>query len=274
VIRIVCFSRNRPLQLHGYLASLARCLEQPELVSIHVLVRADPEYRAAYAEVAAEFPDAALIDQRRFADDLLALLGPQGLVCFGCDDVVFVRPFSARALVAAFQDDRLFALSLRLGRNVTRSMFSGPTCAPPMLPALQADGQSLLLWDLHTAHAFGDWGYSFELDGTVYPTEIVRRIVEEVRPASPNLFEAAAGGRWSSKTRRHLMGAWPSARLVVPTVNVVQGDFANPILGRRPLAPRFLLECWQSGLRMDVEAFARQEHDCIHVPDFHLRRAK
>lgn len=268
MIQFVCFSRNRPLQLHGYLSSLFGMLEDPENVLASVLVRCDPEYSAAYREVAQEFTRVRFVEERSFHADLLSLLCDRELTCFGCDDVVFVAPFAARVIRELF-DGRLFGCSLRLGRNVTRSMFSGPMTPPPMLPAREP----FLLWDLSGAHGCGDWGYSWELNGTVYPTAIVRAVVEDLAPASPNLLEAGGGGRWSSKTDRRLMCAWPSARLVVPTVNVVQVDFANPILGAKALEPAFLLECWHRGLRLDVDALRRESYDCIHVAAFHLRRA-
>jgi hypothetical protein len=187
--------------------------------------------------------------------------------CFGCDDVVFTRSLEVRTILGAF-DDEVFAFSLRLGLNVSRSMFAG-AMSPPT--SLERRGE-LLRWDLHRSHAFADWGYSFELNGTVYPTEIVRQVVDELRPTTPNLLEANGGGRWSCKTARHLMCAWPESRLVVPTVNVVQADFPNPICGRLSLEPRFLLDCWRRGLRLDVERFRGRRYDCIHVGDFFLRR--
>jgi hypothetical protein len=267
VIQLVCFSRNRPLQLHGYLASLFKFVADPELLEVTVLVRSDPEYAAAYAAVAAEFAPVRFVAERHFASDVLALMGDRDYTCFGCDDVVFVAPIALARILELF-DARLFAFSLRLGRNVARSMFSGAMTPPPMLAA----PEPFLLWDLHRAHGCGDWGYSWELNGTVYPTAIVRAVIEELRPASPNLLEAGGGGRWSNKTERHLMAAWPRARLVVPTVNVVQVDFANPVCGGGRLDPPFLLECWNRGLRMDIDAFARATYDCIHVADFFLRR--
>jgi hypothetical protein len=268
VIGLICFSRDRPLQLHGYLRSLFDNLDEPALVEAQVLYRAAPEYEAAYAEVAAELPAVRFVRQTDFYSDLRAMLGAHEHTSFGCDDVVFTGRFEPRAIVRALAGEDVFAFSLRLGLNLSRSMFSG-AMAPP--PDLEPRG-GILHWDLRRAHAFGDWGYSFELNGTVYPTAIVRQLVDELRPATPNALEAGGGGRWSGKTARHVMCAWPESRLVVPTVNVVQTDFANGICGRVSLSPRFLLECWQSGLRLDVERFRGRRYDCIHVPDFFLRR--
>ena len=267
MIQIVCFSKNRPLQLHGYLESLFRAFEAPEALRVKALVKSDPAYAPAYREVARAFGQVEVVYERDFTRDLLGLLEDRPYTCFGCDDVVFVRPVRVGAILGAFAAD-VFAFSLRLGRNVTRSMFSGPT-APP--PHLTAEGE-LLTWDLDRSHAHGDWGYAFELNGTVYPTDVVRKVIEDVRAPTPNLLEAGGGGRWSSRTPRRKMRAWASSCLVVPTVNVVQRDFANPICGDRPLSPELLLACYESGMRLDVERFAARAYDCIHVADFFLRR--
>lgn len=267
MIQIICFSKNRPLQLHGYLESLFRAFDEPERLRVKVLVKADPEYATAYRQVAATFGQVEIAHQIDFTRDLLGLLQDCPTTCFGCDDVVFVRPVRVQTILDALGDE-IFGFSLRLGHNVTRSMFSGPMSPPPHLAA--AGDQ--LTWDLDRSHAHGDWGYAWELNGTVYPTDVVRRVVSEVGASTPNQLEAAGGGRWSSKTQRRLMRSLTSSCLVVPTVNVVQRDFANPICGRHPLTPELLLACYEAGLRLDVEHFAERTYDCIHVSDFFLRR--
>jgi hypothetical protein len=162
----------------------------------------------------------------------------------------------------------VLGFSLRLGLNITRSMFSGALERPAFLTA----PPGFLAWDLHNSHHCGDWGYAWELSGTVYRTDVVRDVVRNTPATSPNGLEAGGGGRWSALTSRHLMRAWTSSRLVVPTVNVVQRDFQNAFLGATALSPPFLLECWNHGLRLDDERLAAREHDCVHTPDFHLRR--
>jgi len=269
LIQIVCFSKNRPLQLHGYLESLFRAFDAPDSLRVKALVKSDPPYAAAYAQVARAFGRVEVVYERDFTRDLLGLLDGAPYTCFGCDDVVFVRPVQVRKILEAFRDD-VFAFSLRLGLNVTRSMFSGPTSPPPHLAA---EGD-MLTWDLDRSHAHGDWGYAWELNGTVYPTDVARQVIEDVRAPTPNLLEAGGGGRWSSRTRRRLMRSWSTSRLVVPTVNVVQRDFANGICGGLPLPPPLLLACYEGGLRLDVDRFAERAYDCIHVADFFLRRGE
>jgi hypothetical protein len=269
VIDIVCFSRNRPIQLQGYLQSLHDCVDDLDRVRLQVLVRAERDFESAYNQVQAEFPQVRFVRERDFQTDLRAMLGASQYTCFGCDDVVYVRDVSIQTILDAFREAEVLAFSLRLGLNVRRSMFHGDTRPPRTL----ARHDGLLRWDVHDAHGHPDWGYAFELNGTVYPTEVVERVMSETSPASPNRFEAAAAGTWSKTTRRRIMCAWSESRLVVPTVNVVQADFANPICGAVGLDPSFLLECWRKGLRLDVQRYRGRLYDSIHVKDFFLRRA-
>ena len=267
MIQLICFSRNRPLQLHGYLTSVFNLFSRHDLFSVDVLFRADSIFQPSYEALTEEFPQVTFTTENDFSKDLLNLIGDSAYTCFGCDDVVFIRPVDIDLIMTEFRED-LFGFSLRLGLNLNKSMFAGAMAAPPMLPS----AKQLLLWDLHSSHAFIDWGYSWELTGTVYPTTIVRQVIEELRPQSPNLLEAGGGGRWSNKTNRHLMSAWSSSRLVIPTINVVQDNFPNPVCGKHPISTEFLLTCWRNGLRMDIDAFALREYDCIHIPNFYLYR--
>ena len=61
------------------------------------------------------------------------MLGDNPYTLFGCDDALFIGPVAGREIADAFDDDVL-GFSLRLGLNVTRSMFSGALRRPTFLP--------------------------------------------------------------------------------------------------------------------------------------------
>lgn len=266
-IHFIIFSKDRPLQLDGYLRSFRRAFAARGDLGVSVLYAAgSDDYRAAYDRVAAIHPWATFVRQASFFDDLRSLFDASPFTCFGCDDVVFTGAVDVDRALEVMRRDAVFAFSFRLGRNITRSMFHGPTTQPPF----DEWGGGVLAWDLHRSHAHGDFGYAWELNGTVYPTDVARRVADDVRPASPNLLEAAGGGRWSSKTGRHVMACFHASKLVVPTVNVVQTDFANPVLAGRPIGTRFLLDAWESGLRLDVGRYESAPYDCIHVGELFL----
>jgi len=60
---------------------------------------------------------------------------------------------------------------------------------------------------------------------------------------------------------------------VVPTVNLVQSEFPNGICGTIPLDAGYLLDCWNHGMRLDVDRYEGMTPPSWRIPDFYLRRA-
>ncbi len=266
MIQFIVFSRKRPLQLHGYLTSLfAQCSGE---FAVSVLMKVDAGYEMAYADVAAEFPQVGFHEEASFAAQLAAFIGDAEFTCFGCDDVVFTGLVAEEAIWAAFKDPVVLGLSLRLGQHIDSDMFGGSL----NYPAMELTDQGFEMWSVTDWQSVGDWAYPWEVLGTVYRTAFVRDMVAAIMPISPSQLEAKGALCWSRYTDLRHMAAYPTSRLVVPTVNVVQQEFPNGIRGDRELTPEFLLECWHNGLRLDTERYAGMAPPSWRVPDFYLRR--
>lgn len=267
-IQIVCFSHNRPLQLHGYLRSFYDFWAEPN-VAMRVLMRADSsDFTHAYAELQREFSNVEWCTENNFPVDVASLIHSSAeYTLFGCDDVVFVRPISTTDIKAAFSlIPDLLALSFRLGSTVRQGMFS--QMAQP--PFLGSSGR-WLYW--HTDQGVEDWAYPWDVLGSVYRTSFVRLMLDNLTDArNPFQFEERGALRWPALTPLRGMASWQSPRIVVPTVNVVTEGTSNGIKGNVSLSPEFLLTCWQAGLRLDTRAIAQLSTDAWRVPDFHLRR--
>lgn len=285
-VHVVAFSKDRPLQLDGYLRSLFA--HWRGRVRVDCLIRDAPPYTSAYEQVWRGTNDSTWWTQEAdFAADLLTLLERDDApyVCFGCDDVVFTGPVLVEEIDAAFAErPGLLGYSLRLGRNVEADMFGRPMPPPRFLPSAGpvfdeyggGGGGEGPCWD--AADAVGDWGYPWEVLGTVYPAGYVKAtvaaLVRDGQVANPSTLEDAGWRRWREFAgSRHLMMSAPRSRLVVPTVNVVQSVFGNGIVGGAGLDPAFLLDCWDRGLRLDVNAFRGMTPASWRISDFHLRRA-
>jgi hypothetical protein len=295
-VHLIVFSKDRPLQLHGYLTSVLQHWEGEYRVD--VLVRAEPPYEEAYRQVQGEFSGAGWCWQTDFAQNLLGLLeaGREAYpyTCFGCDDVVFTGPVRVeeigRALFPSVFGGVPVAFSLRLGRHITHDMFGREMPQPGFKkPEIQdehwsADGlhRSVtgLRWHSHSAR--GDWGYPWEVLGTVYPAaavlEQVVALADAGQATSPSQLEYHGDRRWAQTGWHHHvhprpMCAYARSRLVVPTVNLVQSEFGNGIVGPAGLDPEFLLDCWDRGLRLDTQRYQGMAPPSWRVGDFYLRRA-
>jgi len=284
-VNLVVFSKDRPLQLHGMLTSVLR--HWRGAVVVNVLARAEPPYADAYAEVEQEFAGSArFFREEDFATGVEALLsGEAPYSCFGCDDVVYTLPVDVTEVDAAFRaHPDLLGHSLRLGKNTEADMFGRPLPQPALLPTGvprfdEYGGEVVgagLLWD--AADGAGDWGYPWEVLGTVYPTDYVRAtvaaLVRDGQVQNPSTLEDAGWRRWREHAgERHLMRSYARSRLVVPTVNLVQSVFGNGIVGPAGMDPAFLLDCWNRGLRLDAERYRGMTPPSWRVGDFFLRRA-
>lgn len=264
MIQFICFSRKRPLQLHGYLTSLFAQIDDPERITVSVLARVEPPFEEAYAEVEAEFPQAVWRHEMDFGQDLAHLIGDAEYTCFGCDDAVFVAPVRIDDLQTVFLAEPA-GVSFRLGRNVVRDMFGSPLPQPRLHrlgPFIQ--------WDITDGR--GDWVYLWEVLGTVYRTDFVQRMVPLLNANSPSQLEDRGSRIWAQHTDLRYMAAYPTSRLVVPTVNIVQSEFPNGITGELQ-TPEALLERWQAGDRLDVDALRGLAPESWRIGDFPLRQA-
>jgi hypothetical protein len=262
-LQVICFSRKRPLQLHGYLTSLfANCMGD---FTVTTLTKVDAGYEEAYIALNREFPEAHLTDEWDFAAQLPTLLGDAEFTMFGCDDVAYTAHFEPEAIGQLLTEKpELLGVSLRLGKNITQDMF-GRLLPPPVI--------NDLTWDMTAPESVGDWAYPWEVLGTVYRTEYVKAMVASLNAGSPSQLEERGSRNWSRYTDLHHMSCYPTSRLVVPTVNVIQTEFpGNGIRGAQVLSPEFLLECWNNGLRLDTERYAGMAPDSWRIGDFYLKR--
>ena len=178
-MHVIVFSKDRPLQLHGYLASLQHNTGVAD-EQIAVVYVDDPSYRP-------------LIDEKprlRWAPEkggfhatlagLIDAMDDDELVLFGCDDVVYFRQADlAAAAHVLHADATITGFSLRLGSNV------------PGFEAIKAEGKrdgGLIVWttDGHSGH----WNYPFEVMGSIFRAGLVKQILEVGGPfRGPNDFE-------------------------------------------------------------------------------------
>jgi hypothetical protein len=269
-LNIVCFSKDRPLQLHGYLSSLYESIsDSANVCDISVIVRATETYQSAYDTVFREFPGVYRIDEQNFFTDLSTVLdSDHNYTAFGCDDVVFVNSMNAKEIASELDSAHdVLCITFRLGKNITRGMF-GNAMPQPVL----TEAGPFLSWDITHPASTGDWAYPWEVLGTVYRTDFVKQIVSDTKPNSPSQLEERGSHVWRNYTDQHIMASWQIPRSVIPTVNIVQREFANGFLGTTELDAPFLLDCWNHGLRLDVSRYSSATYESWRISDFFLYR--
>jgi len=167
MLHVIVFSKDRPLQLHAYLESMSHyASEKPDRISVLT--------SEVYTETEKAFPDVQWhIDGLDFDKSLRHLIveSNEPYLLFGCDDVVFFRPWSflwAKKILDESPD--ILGVSLRLGSN-TRG--SGSIWR-------LGDGKAHrdhITWRWTGKGLSEHWCYPFEVMGTIYRRESVMQVL-------------------------------------------------------------------------------------------------
>lgn len=246
-LSVIVFSKDRPLQLHGYLESLLT-FSNIEASQITVLYKDNPLF--SYKLCRDYFPGCNWVLEENFADDFSKILGEikSKYVMFGCDDVVFTRHFSFdRALQNLEQDKKLFTFSLRMGKNIYPH------------PREVIASQSFLKWSWVKGY-WTHWAFPWELDASVYRVSDVKDIVSSYKKPvlNPNFLEAnfyedeVLYAKY--KNSMPLMMSFDEAKLFVITVNRVQDTHLNSIYEGLDTDVGSLDKKYQQGFRLDYRS--------------------
>ena len=312
LISVLCFSKDRPLQLEAYLDSLFRFSAEPLQVS--VLYSCGPIFRTAYDKLKSYFPHVNFIRETDFKTQVLNYLEQvkSPFFMFGCDDVIFKRPWRPEEICKLFRDFRgLFGFSLRLGKEISWQQVLNRNMSKPNF----LETNPFLVWRWPIARGV-DWSYPWELTCTIYPTQLVRAmltIMKKLDWGHPNRLEGLGaylakptmGLEWmahyipvranvlTKSSRRILipisflsflfflprvfcltrgldfMASYPSARASVVTINRVQDVVLDPIYDSG-LTVDLLLEKWNKGTILDIDAYKGRSYPSMHIGDVHF----
>jgi hypothetical protein len=270
---VLVFSRDRPLQLDAYIASLLAnsdvCQEQISVIHVE---------DQSYDNLWRDWPGVVAVPEHGGFHNTLATLvdslDDAVPVFWGCDDVVYFRRFSLRTIATVLAERQdITGITVRLGTNVRGS--SQVISGGPEQLAAGIDGYSWLTDDCR-----GHFGYPFELMATAYRAGLVKRILDAGWTfRGPNDFEAIgmkmlqAGrvGFWRRLNRR-LRGKPPvpgsevhleKCRLAMfdqpgccaaQDVNRVQEVASNPVRGDAGQDSEQLKQLYAEGWRLDWKA--------------------
>ncbi len=227
-MRVIVFSKDRPLQLEGYLASLLHCSGLPQ-TAVTVVYVDDPAYAPLLAQYpAVDWAPEAARGQGGFHATLahaIAALPDDEPVLFGCDDVVFFNPFDSAKMEAHLRaHPECAGITVRYGSNTD---FRGAKLIAPGTPA-----GAVVEWEANGADRppaeaklhRGFFAYPFEVMGTAYRAGLVRRMFavveakEDVRYRGPNDFEAMGMRMLRAKRTGWARRLWQKLRGQTPAV--------------------------------------------------------
>jgi len=267
-LRVIVFSKDRPLQLHATVASLRTHCIDPQWMQVQVLALAsDDAMKQRYKQVARELPFAAFVAENDFKRDLCEMVRGARHVAFVCDDALFVGPWSIeRALRMLREIPNAIGVSLRLGRNTT---YCYPQRQPQRIPpsADLLEGWCACDW----TKADLDFAYPLELSSSVYRVQDVWALLTDLPYRTPNQLEEQLAARAATFAGRMPILVYPQASIAFcAPLNVVQSTHANRHGVRPSDTAQALAQRFDEGLRVDVEVLRgytpRACHEEIELP--------
>src|SRR3989339_4784 len=176
ILSIIVFTKNRPLQLHGYLESIYRFFSA-DFMQVYILYK--PElFSEEYESVFQTFADCIVITETNFHKDFMEIFSriQTDYILFGVDDVVYYNSFEIDVIEKTFEQlgNRLFGFSLRLDK---RQMTDDITAGNVKEYSISGDTIYSVDW---TKGKTPNTRYPFELCATIYRTEDLQKLFENV----------------------------------------------------------------------------------------------
>lgn len=262
-MEILVFSKNRPMQLHGYLESLLRFSEiDPAKISV-LYTHSD---NVPYNKVIYNFPEINWIQEIDFDDQLRDWVNTVNdeYVMFGCDDVVFKNRFNIEEIEDFLSDySNIFGFSLRLGTNIT----GFPENADLIRRYKNNTIRQYWIWNWKSDE-IDDFHYPWELDCTIYRIEDVKSIVNYyfMQPIiNPNDFEDI-GNRFKLPFKWSLSCYNCPSQAFVITVNRVQETHLNPVDERYQTDVELLSHLYNDkNYTMNINKISAKGNTEVHV---------
>jgi len=174
----IVFTKNRPLQLEGYLESLHKHFPA-DSIQTFVLWK-QQLFTEQYQELFKYLPNCTVIKEGDFSSDFFNILNQTDTkyILFGIDDVVYFDSVPFEIIEQTFDRfDDIFGFSLRFGENVLSNNEEKTT-------EIEFGGQKIYKVNWRQGQT-KTTRYPFELCATIYRTELVKKIINSSRNSNP-----------------------------------------------------------------------------------------
>lgn len=255
-LHTIIFSKDRALQLDSLLRSIKDHYSEMPL-SITVLYSvSDESYNAAYQKLQNKEIISGIKWHKEsfFSDDMRGVINalePSSNIQFLVDDDVIFRPFNLSILSNFSQ--KYLAISLRVDKTY-------PRFSPPSF--LYDD--KYLEWNwypLFKKRTGNFWYYPFSVDGNIFHTSDIQKMLTYIKFKAPNSFEGEMSGAKKKFLNKRIMLGTPKAVLFNNPLNSVQqeGETWNEGLSVGKMNSEYL-----DGYVIDNSVLYRSNPDEVH----------
>jgi len=214
IVSNIVFTKNRPLQLDAYLESLYRYFAS-ELIQTYILYKVEL-FEEEYTQLFSKYPNCIVIKENDFFSDFSGLLIEidTKYVLFGVDDVVYFDSVNFDVIDECFTKfpRDIFGFSLRFSKEAVKD-------GNDRISEAVVAGQTVCSLDWRQGQT-PSTRYPFELCATVYPTRLVKKIIDSAVNNNPIVKTLFSPGSALVK----VLGKVISARPILKSF----GYFYNP----------------------------------------------
>jgi len=265
------FSKDRAMQLDALLNSIyAHCRNVREIDLQVLYITSDAFHDKQYQTLSGIYNNVIFIREHHFKAQVLSATAQYGYVLFMVDDSVFVRDCSIDSLVSHLKaNNDALGFSLRLGKNTT---YNYPRDISQTLPRFTVIGGDVLKFDWTAAE--GDFGYPLELSSSLYRTDDIFPLLQQIEFANPNTLEGnmAASTHSYSNSKNSLLCGSKSIAFSNPA-NIVQNVCQNRVGKKQQYSTHELGLMFEQGYRIDTEKYSGFTPNACHQEVEQIGRA-
>ncbi len=181
-LNCIIFSKDRALQLCSLIESVRDHITDVPIAVTVLYTTSSGQFAAGYDRLKAMhlLPNVKWVAETDFRQDLISAvddMNPAGAVMLLVDDDVIYRPCTLAPLLGSFMKRHLF-ISLRVDRSYRRHR----------LPKFLRTGP-FLEWRWHDVGRATGWQYPFSVDGNIFHTGDLAKLIKRVSFKAPNSLE-------------------------------------------------------------------------------------
>lgn len=217
----IIYSFDRSCQLHLLLESIEK--NAKDIFNINVLYKySNEEFKKGYEILKKRFPQLLFFEEVNFKNQTLELFNNfnKKYMCFFTDDDIIYNKITEEDIIKCLDEkEEVFCFSTRLGRNISYcyTMRSDNILIPTK------EDEKFIWWNW-TKH-YADFGYPLSVDGHIFRTKEIRKLVKATNFSNPNTLEANL--QVFDNYPKEIMVAYKSSVLVNSPNNIVQNTFQN-----------------------------------------------
>ena len=175
----IVFTKNRPLQLDAYLHSLYRSLPS-QLIQTYIIYKVEL-FEQEYESLFRKYPDCVVVKESDFHNDFLEILNriDTKYILFGIDDVVFFDSVDFDIIEQTFAQysDDIMGFTLRFSPESLKD-------SNDIITNVDIGGQKVYRLNWKQGQT-PQTRYPFELCCTIYPAELVKKIISGTMNNNP-----------------------------------------------------------------------------------------